>query len=110
MGRQEVARALLEAGANPDLRLKDGFLPLLLAIKRNSDDVAKLLVEAGADLSGHDTRGRSVMAAASVIQSDEVVRALIVRGGDVNEPPSLNGSTPLATAAKHGRIRTVELL
>ncbi len=41
----EIARILLQKGANPFLKTKHGNYPLSLAINRGLDDVAKLLID-----------------------------------------------------------------
>jgi ankyrin repeat protein len=48
-GRLELARLLLDRGANPSLRSDDGATPLDLAQENNRPEVAALLRERGAE-------------------------------------------------------------
>ncbi len=58
-GREEVLRAFLEAGFNPnDLRLK-AEPPLILAVRSGSAACVKLLLEAAADKQMKDARGKT---------------------------------------------------
>lgn len=58
-GCLECVRALLEAGANPDLSDPKGVTPLFLAIDNLHFDTAKLLIEAGANPNKWDWWGRT---------------------------------------------------
>ena len=58
-GCVECARALVEAGANPDLSDPKGVTPLFLAIDNFHFDLAKYLIEAGANPNKWDWWGRT---------------------------------------------------
>jgi len=51
---EETVRALLEAGADPEIRWNKGHetTPLMEAIQSNQDDVLNMLLERGVDVSG----------------------------------------------------------
>ena len=60
----DAARALLEAGADPDCVQQGGFTPLLAAAHHDDAEMAKLLLEHGADptLAADDGRDPAAMA------------------------------------------------
>ena len=51
MGRQEVVKVLLEAGADVDKAGEDGVTPLMLAVAGDHEAVVKVLLDAGADVN-----------------------------------------------------------
>ena len=48
----EVAKALLEQGADPNIRAMDGSMPLIKAAKSDQKGMAKLLLVNGASCNG----------------------------------------------------------
>lgn len=56
-GHEEVARVLLDAGADASARRSDGFTPLILAVFFGHEGTARLLVERGADAHAHTSLG-----------------------------------------------------
>lgn len=56
-GHEEVARVLLDAGADASAQRSDGFTPLILAVFFGHEGTARLLVERGADARAHTTLG-----------------------------------------------------
>jgi ankyrin repeat protein len=50
----EIAKLLLEAGADLEAKDKDGLTPLHLASQWNHIQIAKLLIERGADVEAED--------------------------------------------------------
>jgi ankyrin repeat protein len=109
-------RLLLNRGANPNARTKDGATALILA----AGDLAKVkaLVEKGADVNAISTLGRTPLAvAAAQRDSFAIATYLIGHGADVNARDNSGdfltrgaGSTTLMLAARSGDHRTVELL
>lgn len=57
--RTDVARLLIEAGANVNAKEANGIWPLLMAISNNSIQVANLLLSQGSAVNGQDWYGRS---------------------------------------------------
>ena len=52
--RSDIARALLDRGAEVDARDEDGRTPLHRAASNNSLDVARMLIDRGANTDGKD--------------------------------------------------------
>src|SRR5262245_10633653 len=50
-GHADVARVLIEAGADFRARLASGFTPLLFAVREGHTDVVRVLLKAGADVN-----------------------------------------------------------
>lgn len=63
-GRPEVARLLVEAGADVELAEANGIRPLLMAVLNDHLDVARYLLTAGADVNADDFWGRTPLWAA----------------------------------------------
>jgi signal recognition particle protein len=60
-GSAECVALLIAAGANVDLRDKEGFTPLHLAVGYSHTPVVSLLLDAGADPEIRDAQGRDVV-------------------------------------------------
>lgn len=71
-GQTEVARALIEAGADVESTEGDGRTPLVAAVHRQQADIIRFLLEKGADPTRRTSKGASVwdMAAASEVAKD----------------------------------------
>lgn len=98
----EAAKALLEAGANPNLAtppvripgaspFSDGLTPLIIATANAHWDMANLLIEKGADVNDG-----SIVQTASMIVYGNMVRAHSPR------PDALDGIDVLKALLKHG--------
>jgi len=68
-GHVEVARLLLDAGAEVNAADRNGITPLFMAIGSNRIPAARLLVERGADIHATDWYGRTPLFAAVEIRN-----------------------------------------
>ena len=63
-GHMDIARLLLEQGANVDIRGKNDFTPLHHATYNGNLDMVKLLFNAGADITARNYRGHTPLSCA----------------------------------------------
>lgn len=104
----DVVNALLEKGADPDARDKQGMTPLYAAARSDRPAAVRALLEAGADpdaLTDH----ASLLHAAAMYAGPEVIALLAAAGVDPNGRDD-NSRAPLHHAVFSGTgIRPVEL-
>jgi len=100
----EAVQALLEAGANVELRNASGETPLITLASAMAtplprqrslsarQDVFQILLDAGSDVNATDTRGRTALHEIAAITGDSEVEArlacgklLVLRGVDVGK-------------------------
>ena len=97
----EVARALLDAGADPEARLLNDHNPF-------TGKLSQALRTMGRPLDGWKRGGWSPLYLAAMWNSSNVVRELITGGADVNAP--VGSWTPLHTAAWNNYGNAIEEL
>ncbi len=93
----EIARLLLEAGADPNIKPKfENGSPFLNAVRRKNKELIELLWAAKPDLTATDPWGNTALIIAIENKDIELARQLIEAGADVN---AHNGTlTPLMAA------------
>ncbi|MGE0551584.1 MAG: ankyrin repeat domain-containing protein [Kofleriaceae bacterium] len=107
-GRADTLKALLDAGSNPDARLRDGATPAWLAASANHAHVIELLATRGADLEDPDEDGVTPLHLAAFFGHRAVVEVLLKAGVQPNFKDA-KADTPLdcALAAGHEVIATM---
>uniref|UniRef100_A0A8B9WYA4 Fibronectin type III and ankyrin repeat domains 1 n=1 Tax=Bos mutus grunniens TaxID=30521 RepID=A0A8B9WYA4_BOSMU len=65
-GNQEVASLLIDAGADVNVKDKDGKTPLMVAVLNNHEELVQLLLDRGADASVKNEFGKGVLEMARV--------------------------------------------
>jgi cytohesin len=110
-GHADVARLLLEHGADANAKSKDSFIPtpLHLAAAMGHVDVTKLLLEHGADANAKNKDGFTPLHFAANKGHAEVARLLLEYGADANAK-NKDGFTPLHFAAAFGYAVVARLL
>ncbi|KAJ8598511.1 hypothetical protein CTAYLR_001380 [Chrysophaeum taylorii] len=108
-GRVEVARVLVEHGADVNKVGDDGSSPLHFASLNGRVEVARVLVEHGADVNKVGDDGSSPLHFASWTGFFDVVRILVERGADVNLANKY-GHSPLHIASSTGIFDVVRTL
>ncbi len=105
----DVAKVLLEAGAEVDAADEDGVTPLLAATATGRGALVALLAESGADLNQRDPDGATPLQLAAEAGRTEVVAALVRRGADVNAT-TRGGHNALQLAVVEGHATAVRAL
>jgi len=99
----ESVRALLEVGADPNLRNEGGTTALMWAV--TDGEKTRLLLDHGADVNSRSDDGRTpLIIATSQLGTSAVVKMLLDRGANPNvSATTINGNmTPLTYAALAG--------
>ena len=76
----EIARRLLEHGADPNIRLSGGSTSLHRASSRGSLDISRLLLSYGASIDEKDEEGKTPLEVASSHGQDEIIKLLLEQG------------------------------
>lgn len=108
---------LLQHGADPSLKDRDGLTPLLVVATLRSADVAESLLRHGADPNAMDARGQTALhlavspdpPGASPEATPHIVKLLLTRRANANAA-AIDGTRPLHLAAMTGRADVVTLL
>ena len=109
-GDVNIARLLLNHGANPDVPDRSGFTPLHRAAQGGKTQVMELLMyEYAADTEVCDNAGRTALHLASTSGQLEAVKVLISAGAVINSTTP-DGYTPLHWACWNGRLEIAILL
>ena len=108
-GDVELARLLLEQGADPNARDDLGCTPLHEAALTRSVELASLLLAHGADPNAEDNWENTPLHDAARARAVNIVRLLLDHGADPNRY-NVHDETPLAMAASRGVPELVQLL
>ncbi|GAC1326798.1 MAG: hypothetical protein NVSMB25_26300 [Thermoleophilaceae bacterium] len=102
-GDLRIARLLIDAGADPEARSRNGMAvtPLGSAAARSRTAIARLLLEAGADVESVQNGGYAPLHSAAAAGDDELVDLLLRHGADPHREAD-DGRTPAALAAASG--------
>ena len=110
-GHKEIAKILLDNGAEVDSRADDGRTPLMLAAGKGDDDFVSFLLKAGADPTLTDksgaTAGSLATAKAYNVVADRLRRAPLPPGVDASAP---NGVATHGPEAPSGAMSDKDLL
>lgn len=98
--------ALLEAGADKEMRDADGKTLLLLALSLRSLDAAAALIDAGADVNAQDSISDSPFLYAGAEGLTDIVRRCMKAGADYSVYNRYGGSA-LIPACERGHVDTV---
>ena len=112
--KPDIINILVTAGADIEERNKNGYTPLMLALRKNSGfpGIAIALIENKADVNARrdETLVTPLMIALNTYSIQiNVLRALIDYGADINAQ-NRDGQTPLMIAARERNAQTVKFL
>jgi ankyrin repeat protein len=110
-GDAQFARALLNAGAQPNTGNKLGGTPLHVAAQGGHPQIVQLLVDSGADLSAKASEGTTALELAAEKGHADVIKTLLASEADPNATPANRLAwSALHFAASNGHAETVRLL
>jgi ankyrin len=118
-GEPEIARLLLDCGAQVNVKSHKGETPLHLVSRGDYDSlddgvrVAELLLERGTDVNALDKSGWTPLHSASNFGKHEIARVLLSHGAKVNfNAENHSGETPLHIASRCSQngVRVAQLL
>lgn len=103
--------SLIAAGADVNVRNKDGITPLISAAWDGEIEIVKALLAANADVNAGDSDiNAGPLYRAAENGFTEIVRLLLAAGANVNARETQSNSTPLYMAVQNGHVETVKLL
>jgi len=109
-GDAKVANALLQGGADPNLRGRNGWNAFLLALENERDEVADLLLaQPKLDLAAESPEGMNALMIAVWHQREGYVTKFLQRGSSINHQDK-DGDTAVNGAALYGNVRILDLL
>ena len=108
-GHAEVARLLLESGANTETRNLYGWTAAHAAAYYGKPEAMKVLLEFGAQVEAVNDHGCTVLASAAKYGNLEVARLLLEQGAD-RAPRNADGESALDLARECGCDELVRLL
>uniref|UniRef100_A0A452H231 Fibronectin type-III domain-containing protein n=2 Tax=Gopherus agassizii TaxID=38772 RepID=A0A452H231_9SAUR len=95
-GNKDVASLLIEAGADVNVKDKDGKTPLMVAVLNNHEELIQLLLDKGADATVKNEYGKGLLEMARGFHRHSVVILLEENkrklSGNTNCPPPVLGS------------------
>jgi len=110
-GHVDMATLLLDAGASPDLGLKEtNATPIMLAAQHGKMDMIKLLLAKGANINCVMTNGITPLFLAVQGPNLETAHVFLDAGADVNCVMDSTGATPLIVCALKDKREAVDLL
>jgi ankyrin repeat protein len=103
-------RALLSAGAEPDLAAPNGLTPLMLAAAQGEGDIVEELLASGADPRLKQPGGESALTHAVVAADARCVKALLGRAPDLRLGDTWEDWLAPKVARLRGRTEVIALL
>ncbi|MRX74179.1 M48 family metalloprotease [Bacillus lacus] len=107
--KTQIAKALIENGADVTMRGVDGYTPLHLAVYWQFGEIVMLLLQNGADVDSQDDYGNTPLHNAVYNGDEELIRLLIKEGSNPQIPNS-EGLTAADLADEEGIEESMLLL
>jgi ankyrin repeat protein len=83
-GHTEIAKALIEAGADLEAKAEDGRTTIHIAAGWGHTEIVRILIQAGADLEARDSNDWTPLHRAALNSRTEAAKALIQAGADIS--------------------------
>ncbi|CAE7030292.1 ANK1 [Symbiodinium sp. CCMP2592] len=109
LGRAEVVRCCLRAGAGVDVQTSGGTTPLQVACVAGSVRIAELLIQHGARTDLPDRLGMTPLLVSCHTRQVELAK-LLLDNGAATDRPAMDGVLPLHVASIHGHEELAHLL
>lgn len=109
-GQLESVRALLTAGAEPDLAAPNGITPLMLAAAQGEGEIVEELLASGADPRLKQPGGETALTYAATAADARCVKALLGRAPDLRLGDTWKDWLALRLARLRGRRDVLALL
>lgn len=107
--RYEVAKFLINNGANLDNRDSSSSTALLYAAYMGFSDIAKLLIDGGANIDAVDFEGNTALHFAIEGGHIDIIELLLFAGADINRK-DFNGKSPFDLARHHPKSEEINRL
>lgn len=108
-GHLETVHALLDQGAEIDLRLDKGSTALHIAVQEGHLETVRALLDQGADINLTVDNRSTALHIAAHNGNVEILKTLLIKGADPNAR-NLNGSTSLNIAKEMEHMDIIEVL
>ncbi|KAF8417707.1 hypothetical protein EV426DRAFT_356485 [Tirmania nivea] len=108
-GHQEIAKLLIDRGANIAAASKYGDTPLHYASRNGHQEIAKVLIDRGANIAAASKYGDTPLHRASANGHQEIAKLLIDRGANI-AAASKYGDTPLHYALSRNGQEIAKLI
>ena len=105
----KIRRALLDAGANPNVATEFGSTPLMMATSFTDTATVQLLLDHHADVNAQDSMKHTALIDAAANSNASIAHVLLEHGAKI-EARTEEGYTPLFVAAIDGNEDTLRLL
>lgn len=105
-----ILQALLNNGAEINIKTNDGVSPLMKAVERGDIYAVQILLNRGANVDIKDATGTTPLWWAASLNHTAVALALLEKGADPNAKKEVDGMTPLMYAANNGNTKLVQAL
>lgn len=109
-GRLEMAKLLLEFGADVNTRGRHLNSPMMNAVTDRNMGMVMLLLQHGAGVNAPDVDGRTPLFEAVSWNNPQLIRLLLDHGADINHHDTAIGLTPLMFAVINRRVKAVRTL
>ncbi len=110
IGSLNIAKVLVDAGANVNLKITEGFSPLYVAVLQKHQPVVEYLLTKGASVNEYNgSNGLTALYEACINGSLDIAKVLVDAGADINKR-NKQGRTPLIGAVSGKKVRVVEYL